>query len=114
MKKSLTICIIVLLMSANVYAITRQEFLEMHENNLISACEDSYGEMGTAALYDCILEKFYGLHSFMTLVETVDKDSEDWKRLMELVEEYELEGYDTHDFMAIHLEFEIYLENKDL
>jgi len=114
LKKSLVVCIIVLLMSANVYAITRQEFLDVHQDNLINACEDGYGEMGIGILYDCILEEFYGLHNVMYLIDTLDKDSEDWKKLMELLEEYDWGDYDTFDFMAVHLEFEIYLENKDL
>ncbi len=116
MLKALLSCLIILgsivLLSNSVYAETQQEYIDRHQDNLIILCEDGYGEMADYLVYQCIMTEFYGLHNVVNIILTMKRAGEDWDFLIGLFTEYKWPAYDTYDFMAIHLYFEEYLEEK--
>jgi len=114
MKKIITIIIsIILLMASTVYAETAISFRDEHYNKLIILCEDGYRDKSTSELYECILNEFYGLNKVIDYLVETERDTEDWNVLMELFYEHSWwDSYETYDFMAIHLDFEEYLEGK--
>jgi len=113
MLKYIMIVISVLLISTSAYAISPEEFIEIQENNIIALCEDGYEGFGNNLLYECIVTEFYGLKKVVMLLLTLDRQSEDWVVLTGLFDEYAWKDFNTYDFMAIHLEFENYLEEKN-
>ena len=112
--KLIVIIISMLLMSTGVYATTPHEFIEVQQNNIILLCEDGYAGMPNNLLYECMLTEFYGLHKVVNLLIDMDFGSEDGKFLNNLMIEYEWKDFETFDFMAIHLDYEIYLKEKEL
>jgi len=112
--KLIAIIISVMLISTSVYAMTKEEFVEIQQNNIIVLCDDAYGELPSNLLYECMLTEFYGLYKVVHLLATADFNSEDGKFLNNLMKEYEWKDFETFDFMAIHLEYEIYLKEKEL
>lgn len=128
MLRALQSCLIILssiiLLSTSAYAITRQEFLYQQENNIIKLCEDAElllqkqravpfaHYLGLPAHYECGITGFYALRKVVELITTVDRGSDDYKVLGDLMEKNYIEEYETYDFIVIHLDFERYLEEK--
>jgi len=100
----------VILISTSGYTMTTRGFIAEQQDNLTALCEDGYGQTLPSLLYECMLTEFYGLNRVIRLLAKVDRESDDWTALVDLLEEYRWEDYNTYDFMAIHLEFEKYLE----
>ncbi len=122
--KKILCCFSIILLATNVYAMTKTEFLHEHEAAIVELCEDFEAErvasrdnplarfMMIPGRYECGLTSLYGLHKVMMFMEIVDRDSNDWEVLMELMKTNLIKEYETYDFIAIHLEFETYLEEK--
>ena len=117
MLKALLSCLIILssiiLLSNSVYATSPENFITVHQDSLIYLCEDGYGEMGTAILFECMITEFYGLHQVTNILMVIERSGKDWDFFVSLFEKYKRALHGTYDFMAIHLDFEEYLEKKE-
>ena len=129
MLRALRSCLIILssivLLSTSSYALTSTEFLYAQEDLIIDMCEDFEAKKQNIirdnpfvslfklpAHYECSLTSFYALHKVTRLILLVKRGTDDHRFLSKLLTEYYIEEYDTYDFIAIHLEFEEYLEEK--
>ena len=110
LKSCLLICSIILL-TTNTHAVSRGEYINHHEDRMITLCEDIYGEGG--ATYGCLMTEYYAIRKVSAILITIRKSGEDWDFLVDLFAEHKWPEYDTYDFMAIHLDFENYLEEKN-
>jgi len=115
MLKALLNCLVILgsiiLLSTSVHAESREEFISRNEDRMITLCEDIYGDSG--AVYGCLMTEYYAMRKVTLILITMQQSGDDWDFLISLFEEHKWPEYDTYDFMAIHLSFEEYLEEKE-
>ena len=125
MLRALQSCLIILssiiLLSTSSYALTSMEFLLAQEDIIVELCEDFEARREVTnenspfmhfSRYECGLTLFYALRKVTRLILTIEKDTDDYRFLSELLVAYYIEKYDTYNFIAIHLDFEEYLEEK--
>ena len=115
MLKALKSCLVLLssivLLVTSADAISREEYISRHEDRMITLCEDIYGEGG--ATYGCLISEYYAMRRVTYMFITMKQSGEDWDFLVSLFETHKWPEYHTYDFMAIHLDFEKYLEEKE-
>ena len=127
MKKLLRMVMLIslVLFSTSVLAMTVDDYRHKHEVALTQYCEDdweaiekmdardAYNLIDFPSHYECGLTQFYALHSIIEYQLYIDRQSEDWGVLMEIMEQNYLEDFDTYDFVNIDIQFGYYLEDKD-
>jgi len=130
MLKALKNCLLILssiiLLSTSSYAVTREEFQHQQEDNIVKFCEDfevtrqaNRNSIFTTLFripshYECGLTAFYALHKVMYIMDTMDRTSKEAADFEKLLYKYYIEEYDTYNYIAIHLEYEKYLEEKKI
>jgi len=115
MLKALLSCLIILgsiiLLSTSAHAVSRGEYISYHEDRMITLCEDMFGDRdGT---YGCLITEYYAIRKVSKILITIRQSGDDWDFLVDLFTEHKWPEYGTYDFMAIHLDFEEYLEKKE-
>lgn len=109
--RTATFLSIILIFCADIYGeTTHQQFVTQQQNNMIELCEDAHEAQPTLKLYECILLELYALNVVTNLIMDTEVGSEEWVVLNELLEKYSWPTHNTHDFMAIHREFELHFE----
>ena len=126
MKKLLKTAIVsLILLTSSAYAITREEFVDMHDARIIERCEDENitwdhyrrNEMAIRMLriprrYECGLVQLYALRK--NAQHQIDINDEDaWKVFSGIMEENYIEEFDTYDFEAVNIAYEKWLEDQD-
>ena len=125
MKKLLRIATLVVLLTSSAYAMTRGEFIDMHEARIIEHCEDENvvwdrfrnNEMAAHMLqipwrYECGLVQFFALRK--NVQHQIDINDEDtWEVFSSIMEENYIEEFDTYDFMSVNIAYEKWLEDQD-
>ncbi len=100
----------IILLSTSAHAVSREEYISHHENSMITLCGDIYGDRdGT---YGCLITEYYAIRKVSEIIVTMQRSGDDWEFLVDLFTEHKWPEYETYDFMAIHLDFEEYLEEK--
>ena len=111
LKYFLIVCMVVCSISTSAYAVSRESYIAQHEDRMVILCEDIYGEGG--ATYGCLMTEYYAIRKVAEIIVTMQRSGDDWEFLVDLFTEHKWPEYDTYDFMAIHLDFEEYLEEKE-
>ena len=127
MRKLLKTAIVsIVLLSTSAYAMTREEFMNMHEAKIIERCEsenakyDGFREnpMMAAMLqlpwrYECGLVQFYALRKNVQHQIDIGNDADAWEVFKSAMDENYIEEFDTYDFEAANLAYEEWLEGAN-
>jgi hypothetical protein len=136
MLKALRFCLIDFLVICSIISIafsvsicsamTLQEYMTKHETGIEAMCEykwvkvkdhvekDLYGLMAFPGHYECGLTQFYALNRVVDIVLSLQQgsDEEGSNFFDELLDRHHVVGLDTYDFVAIHIDWEEYMENR--
>lgn len=127
MKKLLkTVTLISLvLFSTNIFAMTIQEFVEESEAAIKTRCDASYEKIQKftkgnplaqrlfgISKYECPVTQLYALRKVVDAI--IYTNEADYKILLDIMDKHFYEDYQTYDFVAVHLEWEEYLNQPEL
>lgn len=116
LKMAMSSIVVLLLLVSTVNSaevISEEQFREQHRNQIIKFCEYGYLNKDKSELYYCILAEFYALEKVIDHVQEISRESEDWNAFVEILEANYYMQFQTYDFMAVDLDFEEYLQEKE-
>jgi hypothetical protein len=114
-KITTLVSIVILLLSTSAYAVNKHDWISAQQNNIVDACKDGHEDIFEDVFWtasECALVEFHALHNVIKFIDSLDRKSKDYAVFSKIMQKHILEEFNTFDFMAAHLEFEKYLEEK--